>query len=56
MPVGPGISAQQGMLSISKNKKKSHGARSGEYVGGGGGGGGGGVRQNSYFFLSSKTP
>ena len=26
------------------NKKKSHGARSGEYAGGGGGGGGGGGR------------
>ena len=35
------------------NKKKSHGARSGEY-GGGGGGGGGGVRQNSYFFFLQK--
>ena len=33
-------------------KKKSHGARSGEY--GGGGGGGGGVRQNSYFFFLQK--
>ena len=33
------------------NKKKSHGARSGEY---GGGGGGGEAKQ--LLFLSSKTP
>ena len=33
------------------NKKKSHGARSGEYVVGGEGGG---VRQNSYFFFLQK--
>ena len=38
------------------NKKKSHGARSGEYgVGGGGTGGGGGVAKQ-LLFLSSKTP
>ena len=38
------------------NKKKSHGAKSGEYGGLGGGGevGGGGVRQNSYFFFHQK--
>ena len=35
------------------SKKKSHGARSGEY-GGGGGGGGGEAKQ--LLFLSSKTP
>ena len=35
------------------NKKKSHGARSGEYEGGGGGGGGG-VRKNNYFFFLQK--
>ena len=35
------------------NKKKSHGARSGEY-GVRGGGGGGEVRQNSYFFFLQK--
>ena len=33
------------------NKKKSHGARSGEYAGGGGEGEG---RQNSYFFFLQK--
>ena len=33
------------------NKKKSHGARSGEY-----GGGGGGVEAKQLLFLSSKTP
>ena len=54
MPVGTGISAQQGMLSISERKKKSHGARSGEYRGGGGGVGGGEAKQ--LLFLSSKTP
>ena len=32
------------------NKKKSHGVRTGEYVGGGGEGG----RQNSYFFFLQK--
>ena len=39
------------------NKKKSHGARSGEYGAGGGGGGGGESgrgRQNSYFFFLQK--
>ena len=41
MPVGTGISAQQGMLSISETKK-SHGQGLGNTVGGGGGGGGGG--------------
>ena len=34
------------------NKKKSHGARSGEYVEGGGGG----VEAKQLLFLSSKTP
>ena len=34
------------------NKKKSHGAKFGEY--GGGGVGGWGVRQNSYFFFLLK--
>ena len=37
-----------------RNKKKSHGARSGEYGEGGGGGGGGEAKQ--LLFLSSKTP
>ena len=36
------------------NKKKSHGARSGEYGGGGVGARGVGVRQNSYFFFLQK--
>ena len=35
------------------NKKKSHGARSGEFGAGGGGGGG---KAKQLLFLSSKTP
>ena len=38
------------------NKKKSHGARSGEYGVGGGGGGGGWSEAKQLLFLSSKTP
>ena len=43
------------------NKKKSHGARSGEYGGRGGGGGGvrgggGGGEAKQLLFLSSKMP
>ena len=51
MPVGTGISAQQGMLSISETKRNHMGQGLG---GGGGGGGGGGLRQNSYFFFLQK--
>ena len=45
MPVGTGISAQQGMLSISETKRN----HMGQGLGNTGGGGVGGVRQNSYF-------
>ena len=39
------------------NKKKSHGARCGEYAGGGGRRGGGGSGEaKQLLFLSSKTP
>ena len=41
MPVGTGIFAQQGMLSISETKRNHMGARSAEYGVRGGGGGGG---------------
>ena len=56
MPVGTGISAQQGMLSISETKRNHMGQGLGNRGGGGGGGrgGGGGVRQNSYFFFLQK--
>ena len=55
MPVGTGISAQQGMLSISETKRNHMGQGLGAGGGGGGGGGGeGGVRQNSYFFNLQK--
>ena len=40
MHVGTGISAQQGMISISETKRKSHGQGQG-FTGGGGGGEGG---------------
>ena len=50
MPVGTGISAQQGMLSISETKTN----HMGQGLGNTGGGGGGGVRQNSYFFFLQK--
>ena len=48
MPVGTGISAQQGMLSISETKRNHMGQGPGNTVGGGGvGGGAEGGRQNS---------
>ena len=43
MPVGTGISAQQGMLSILVTKRNHMGQGLGNTGGGGGGGGGGGV-------------
>ena len=52
MPVGTGISAQQGMLSISETKRN----HMGQGLGGGGGGGGGGGEAKQLLFLSSKTP
>ena len=51
-PVGTGISAQQGMLSISETKRNHMGQGPGNTGGGGGGGEGG--RQNSYFFFLQK--
>ena len=53
MPVGTGISGQQGMLSISETKINHMGQGLGN-TGGGGGGGGGEAKQ--LLFLSSKTP
>ena len=50
MHVGTGISAQQGMISVSETKRNDMGQRLGNT---GRGGGGGGVRQK-LFFLSSK--
>ena len=50
MPVGIGISAQQGMLSISETKRN----HMGQGLGNRGGGGGGEAKQLR--FLSSKTP
>ena len=49
MPVGTGISGQQGMLSISETKRNHMGQGLGNTAGGGGG-----VRQNSYFFFLQK--
>ena len=45
MHVGTGISAQQGMISISEAKEN----HKGQGLGNTGVGGGGGLRQNSYF-------
>ena len=45
MPVGTGISVQQGMLSISETKRNHMGQGLGNT---------GGVRQNSYFFFLQK--
>ena len=47
------VFALQGMISVSETKKKSHGARSGEY-GCVCGGGGGGVQNNYFFFLQKR--
>ena len=49
MPVGTGISAQQGMLSISETKRNHMGQGLGNTGLGGGVG-----RQNSYFFFLQK--
>ena len=46
MHVGTGISAQQGMISISETNRN--------HMGQGLGNMGGGVRQNSYFFFLQK--
>ena len=51
MPVGTGISAQQGMLSISETKRN----HMGQGLGNMGGGGGGGGEAKQLLFLSSKT-
>ena len=55
MPVGTGISAQQGMFSISETKRNHMGQGLGN-MGGGGGGGAGGGEVKQLLFLSSKTP
>ena len=52
MPVGTGISAQQGMLSISETKRN----HMGQVLGGGGGGVGGCGEAKQLLFLSSKMP
>ena len=52
MPVGTGISAQQGMLSISETKRN----HMGQGLGNTGGGVGGGGEAKQLLFLSSKTP
>ena len=49
MPVGTGISAQQGMLSISETKSNHMG------MGNGGGGGGGGKTVTFSFFKNAVT-
>ena len=46
MPVGTGISSQQGMLSISETKRNHMGQGLGNTEGGGGGG-----EATSYFFF-----
>ena len=51
MHVGTGISAQQGMNSISKTKRNYIGQGLGNTGGGGGGGGGGGARGKTVTFL-----
>ena len=53
MPVGTGISAQQGMLSISETKRNHMGQGLGNTWGGGGGGVG---EAKQLLFLSSKMP
>ena len=49
MHIGTGISAQQGMISVSETKRNHMGQGLGNT-----GGGGGGVRPNSYFFFLQK--
>ena len=51
MPVGTGISAQQGMLSISETKRN----HMGQGLWGGGGGGGGGKTVTFSFFKNAVT-
>ena len=57
MLVRTGISAQQGLISVSVTKK-NHMSQGLGNIGEGGGGGGGGKQLHfpfSFFFLSSKT-
>ena len=51
MPVGTGISAQQGMLSISETKRN----HMGQGLGNGGRGGGGGKTVTFSFFKNTVT-